>query len=93
MYFWIDTLCVPCYDKSLDDTGRSLRQIAIIGMRAVYARANRVLVFDSDLTRIVGDPSEEEIRMRIFLSTWNRRLWTLQEFVLGRVSGSNLAIE
>lgn len=78
--FWMDTLCVPTFDKAL-------RVIAIQGMRAVYNRANRVLVLDSDLLGAQGTAttlSSEEVLARISASTWVRRYWTLQEGLLAK---------
>ena len=77
LYFWIDTLCVPL-------TPESLQKEAIINMRAVYSRATRVLVLDSELMRSTMDSCPEEKLARITCSTWIRRMWTLQEVALAR---------
>jgi hypothetical protein len=59
---------------------------ALSKMRHVYEKASAVLVLDSwlmtcDSSRL----SQSEILMRIFHSTWNRRLWTYQEGVLAKM--------
>ena len=78
-YFWVDTLCVPLEPHRL-------RKEAIKNMRAVYSRATRVLVLDSALMQSTMDSCEEEKLARITVSTWIRRLWTLQEAALARVA-------
>ncbi|KUJ12058.1 uncharacterized protein LY89DRAFT_673847 [Mollisia scopiformis] len=77
VFFWMDTLCVP----------RSPVHIyarAILQMRDVYANAERVLVFDAELMAAIAEATYEELNMRIRCSRWIRRLWTLQEAVLGK---------
>ena len=80
LYFWMDTLCVPPYDKTL-------RKAAIKNMRAVYSRANRVFVLDADLLATRGTRnslSDQEFLSRITASSWVRRYWTLQEALLAK---------
>lgn len=83
LYFWIDTICVP---QSSEDIIRK----AITQMRAVYGRANRVLVLDADLlaTHVVPltKPYEKrpDVHVKITASTWQKRYWTLQEGALAR---------
>ncbi|EXJ70999.1 uncharacterized protein A1O5_05992 [Cladophialophora psammophila CBS 110553] len=74
VYFWIDSICVPL--------GPELRRKAIMQMREVYAQAEIVLVLDNTLLRKSLNVSAEELKLRIFSSTWFRRMWTLQEGVL-----------
>ena len=74
VHFWIDTICVPLCPE--------LRRKAIMQMREVYAQAEIVLVLDSTLLRKSCSVSAEELKLRIFSSTWFRRMWTLQEGVL-----------
>ncbi|PCH43510.1 hypothetical protein WOLCODRAFT_138382 [Wolfiporia cocos MD-104 SS10] len=76
--FWMDTLCVPV---ALD----SLRKAAIRKMAAIYRSAHRVLVLDAYLQRIPRDSDITEKSIRVYLSNWSRRLWTLQEGLLARV--------
>ena len=73
--FWIDTLCVPVEPESL-------RKKAIENMANVYSMAARVLVLDSELQQISSRVPFQEIMIRIHVSAWNRRLWTLQEGAL-----------
>ena len=71
--FWLDTLCVPREPIQL-------RRHAIEGIRGVYERACMTLVLDEELLSYRAfDMSEEEKLMKIFLSSWMRRLWTLHE--------------
>ena len=71
--FWIDTLCVPVFDKDV-------RKLAIGQMEWVYKSATKVLVMDSSLlSKSSSTMSEEEISARILSSSWARRLWTAQE--------------
>ena len=75
--FWIDTLCVPVKEP--------LRNTAIMRMAKVYQSAARVLVLSAELSAIKLPSTLDETFLRIFCSTWNTRLWTLQEAVLSRV--------
>lgn len=77
LLFWIDTICVP--------RDRELKAMAVNNMRAVYNRANRVLVFDAGLSNVKGQLSSEEVLTRLSFSNWVRRFWTLQEAVLAKV--------
>ncbi len=70
--FWIDTLCVPaqeCEEKRL----------AIASMALIYKEAEIVLVIDKELESIGSDSTVLEISVRIAMSSWWTRLWTLQE--------------
>ena len=78
-YFWIDTLCVPLEPKNL-------RKEAIKNMRSVYSKATGVLVLDSALMQSTMDSCEEERLARITCSTWIRRMWTLHEAAISRVT-------
>jgi Heterokaryon incompatibility protein (HET) len=77
VYFWIDTLCVPVHHKNL-------RNLAIRSMHKTYSQANRVLVLDSELQQVTMDISYQEALLRIRVSGWMRRLWTLQEGALAK---------
>lgn len=74
---WIDSLCVPANPGPV-------KQKALAGMANVYRGAKNVLVLDSDLLSIPSSCCNEELLMRIALSRWMRRLWTLEEGVLAR---------
>lgn len=77
-YFWFDTLCIPLSPPNL-------KMKAIESMKTIYRRANRVIVLDAELLEVRGAPESEEILARITASHWMRRLWTLQEAVLGKI--------
>ena len=77
--WWCDTLCVPCEDEHNDT-----RKLAISRMAETYRNASKVLVFDGELLRHSRNAPVLELYMRIKLSSWMRRLWTLQEGVLGK---------
>lgn len=83
LYFWVDTICVP---KKPD----TLHKEALEEMRKVYNRANRVLVIDTDLTSIQLEPQLDTydrhavMNSIITASSWQQRLWTLQEAVLAK---------
>ena len=54
-------------------------------MRDIYQRADKVLVLDKSLQLVVASQSRStlsgilELNLRIYLSNWMTRLWTLQE--------------
>ena len=75
--FWIDTLCVPIHDNEC-------RKSAICGMRDVYALADRVLVLDSWILKGSTEDPISKRSIRLMMSNWSRRLWTLNEAVLAR---------
>lgn len=84
--FWVDTLCVP-----VGEAYREERSRAIAMMKETHERAYQVLVLDAELETYsmqcgtdANSSSVAEAMMRIFLSGWMRRLWTLQEGVLAR---------
>ncbi|CAF9923337.1 MAG: hypothetical protein GOMPHAMPRED_002812 [Gomphillus americanus] len=78
-WFWIDTLAIPVVQIN-----PAARKKAITMMHAIYAKADRTFVLDLGLTQHEVAPKYTETAMRISLSAWNRRLWTLQEAVLSR---------
>lgn len=69
--FWMDTLCVPATDGEF-------KTKAIASMERVYKKAMAVLVLDRDLVNIAG-VSALERAIRITVSPWWTRLWTIQE--------------
>jgi len=81
VYLWMDTLCIPLE--------RRLRKIAIKKMATVYDKAHRVLMLDRSLCSIDAAQPPEELTLRLALSPWMRRAWTLQE---GRLT-QNLFIQ
>jgi hypothetical protein len=72
--FWIDTLCVPIGDKY-----RAHRKSAIRKMGDIYDKADRVLVLDSLIQEIPRSSGIIDKFVRIHVSKWHHRLWTLQE--------------
>lgn len=72
--WWCDTLCVP-----RGDIHRDQRREAIKKMRDIYKQAEKVLVIDGELMRLSGAANIVEIYLRMKMSGWMRRLWTLQE--------------
>jgi hypothetical protein len=71
--FWLDTLCVPREPYSI-------RRKAIEGIRRVYEVASTVIALDEELVvTTASNLSYEEILLRVHLSGWMRRLWTLHE--------------
>lgn len=74
---WIDTLLVPV-KKGLE------KRLALSRLFVCYQKAAKVLVLDSDLLQASQSCSREERFLRVFFSTWMRRLWTLEEGVLSR---------
>lgn len=75
LLFWMDTLCIPVQEEH-----REVRSLAIKSMKSIYEGAFRVLVLDRELQASPQGVSTEAF-MRISLSPWMRRLWTLQEGV------------
>lgn len=76
--FWLDTLCVPVSSHYEPE-----RSIALELMKDTYDKSYQVLVLDKELESC--DPnSPMESYVRASTSGWMRRLWTLQEGVLGR---------
>ncbi|KAL4882677.1 hypothetical protein BJY04DRAFT_227015 [Aspergillus karnatakaensis] len=76
LLFWMDTLCIPVAEEY-----KPLRSKAIKSMKAVYERAFRVLVLDADIQSFPSTDYTQAF-MRIRMSAWMRRLWTLNEGVL-----------
>ena len=75
--FWLDTLCVPIE--------RRFRRLAITRMGDTYGLCHKMLVLDAELERVpYRDRSYEESLMRISVSAWMRRVWTLQEAVMAQ---------
>ncbi|KAI0383681.1 hypothetical protein F5Y04DRAFT_19052 [Hypomontagnella monticulosa] len=74
--FWLDTLVVPLEPET--------RKLAISRMKDTYSRAHKALVLSNDIDMWIKDLSPLEFFMRLFCSAWMRRLWTLQEGVLGQ---------
>lgn len=76
----MDTLCVPAQKAD-----KQYREKAIRNMANVYRKADRVLVLDSWIQGASRVDHINERSARIFMSNWQRRLWTLQERMLAEV--------
>jgi hypothetical protein len=78
MPFWLDTLSFPLGPAEAYD-------LALIRMRDSYEEADKVLVLDSYLlSQKIEGMSQNEVATRLMITPWSRRLWTLQEAVLGK---------
>ena len=74
----MDTLCVP-------KEPQGLRAQAIAGMRNAYQEAEKILALNGDMRLFEYSPvCYEEAFLRLNISRWMRRLWTLHEGVLTR---------
>ncbi|GAD92482.1 hypothetical protein AN2408.2 [Paecilomyces variotii No. 5] len=75
LLFWMDTLCIPVENQYRKDRSKAIKLI-----KKTFENAFRVLVLDAELQ---GAPlsAPTESFMRITISPWRRRLWTLQEAV------------
>lgn len=83
--FWLDTICFPLHHQQAADC-------ALIGMRRSYEDASAVLVLDRYLEGIEQKKLlRTECFVRILVSSWTRRLWTLQEGALARKLYFNFA--
>ncbi|MCJ1372921.1 hypothetical protein MMC20_004147 [Loxospora ochrophaea] len=74
IYLWIDVLCIP---RQASVMGSAINQ-----MRNIFLKAATVLVWDRNLIQTPKTGSAIEMNMRIRMSSWAQRLWTLQEAVL-----------
>ncbi|MCJ1279362.1 hypothetical protein MMC21_007186 [Puttea exsequens] len=77
--FWIDTLCVPVGTHL-----RNYRDSAIMGLVTYYKDADKILVLNAELGNISVNRHPIELAFRLGRTAWFRRLWTLQEGVLGQ---------
>ena len=78
-FWWCDTLCVPLARESVELQARAIGE-----MRQIYEEAERVLVVDNRLMETPMHAPSLELTMRLKLSGWMRRLWTLQEGIVAR---------
>lgn len=76
--FWIDTICVPRGAASA-----RFRRMALDRMAVPYQLATTVLVLDAELYHTDLPSTSSEAVIRLVCSNWMRRLWTLQEGMLG----------
>ncbi|EPE35626.1 hypothetical protein GLAREA_11326 [Glarea lozoyensis ATCC 20868] len=76
-WFWLDTLCIPLSHLGTSITRHSLTK----SMKSIAKAAHKTLVLDSDISLLRSSSKPEEMFLRIAYSSWNSRLWTLQEAV------------
>lgn len=72
---WIDTICVPLSPN---------RQLALQAISRTFQQADSVLVIDLELTNSTLNTRWQELSLRVGMSGWSRRLWTLQEAALAQ---------
>ena len=77
--FWIDTLAIP-----IGKNCGSQRRNAIRSMHEIYKNAKYTVVLDFGLMSIDKGEGYTQPAMRITLSNWMTRLWTLQEAFLSK---------
>ena len=77
--FWIDTLSIPVGDKYIPERIQAIRQ-----MHNIYTHAQYTIVLDKSLMRIDKGSGYSGPAMKITMSRWMTRMWTLQEAVLSR---------
>lgn len=78
---WMDTLVIPVEHKF-----REQRKIAMMQIERVFHAARSTLVLDLHLISMDrgDDTKPAQAAMRLLVSGWMRRLWTLQEAFLSR---------
>lgn len=74
---WLDTWCVPRAEEG------QLNQ-AVRDIPSIYREAQATVVLSMDLLQTVAGTSFSSAAMKILLSQWPKRLWTLQEAFLSR---------
>lgn len=77
--FWMDTLCVPA---GKGEENKRLRKLAIQQMREIYESSDRVLVLDDRIEQLSVSSSYFDRAVRLIVSNWQSRIWTLQEGVM-----------
>ena len=77
--FWIDTLAIP-----VQQTYKTQRAKAITQMHNIYVHAKYTIVLDLGLMQATMGPGYSSPAMKITMSKWMTRLWTLQEAVLSK---------
>ena len=85
VYLWIDVLCFP--------REASTRATAINQMKDIYSKASAVLVWDRTLLNTPTSKFPIEMNMKIRMSNWAQRLWTLQEAVLAKRKGLHVQFQ
>ncbi|CAG9990670.1 unnamed protein product [Clonostachys byssicola] len=100
VYFWLDTICIPpdkicgctctpiksCAPPCSGHELEAAQNISLGLMRKTYEDAEAVLVLDSWILETTCEgKSHIETLLKIFTSSWTRRLWTYQEGFLAKV--------
>lgn len=76
-FFWLDTICVPHQ--------RETRRLACARMAETYRLAHTVLVLDAELQDWrYCQGNDAEALLRIIISGWMTRVWTLSEGILAK---------
>lgn len=84
LYFWLDTLCIPCAGvTAVSQSIQRLREKAIRKITPVIVNAAATVVLDTEIEDI---PSEDvpELPAHILSSKWIQRIWTLEEGCLAK---------
>ena len=77
--FWIDTLAVPIGENCGNQRKKAMRS-----MHEIYKNAKYTVVLDYGLMNMYKGEGYTQPAMRITLSNWMTRLWTLQEAFLSK---------
>ena len=77
--FWIDTLAIP-----VEPAFKAQRSKAINQMHNIYTHARHTIVLDLSLMEVTMGAGYSNPAMKITMSKWMTRLWTLQEAVLSK---------
>ena len=77
--FWIDTLAIPVQDRYGDERVRAVRR-----MHDIYTHAKYTIVLDLSLVKVTKGSGYSAPAMKITLSNWTTRMWTLQEATLSK---------
>jgi len=78
-FFWIDTLAIPVQEEY---TGERIK--AIGQMHNIYTHAEYTIVLDLSLMGVPLGSGYSNPAMKITMSKWMTRMWTLQEAVLSK---------
>lgn len=78
-FFWIDTLTIPQGNYFATERRNAIRQ-----MHNLYTRAQYTIVLDLSLMHATAGMGYSSPAMKITMSRWMTRMWTLQEAVLSK---------
>lgn len=82
--FWIDTLAVPAHPDNAFQ--RDAHAMAIKKIHETFTNASYTIILDSGIAGMERSRHPEKTAMKILVSGWMKRLWTLQEaFLSGRI--------